>query len=303
MRGAAGMSPFEERPSLVLDRLADRADYAVIGPMDGRTRVANARTHPYAAICYLEPDFRDRLHLRGTGFLIFPDVVLTAAHNVYMLRPGRTGRSVPPRYRVTPGRNGAGAPPFGTQPAIQLYAPQRFVGASDRAVRFRLHQNGPAVPGPSRRIPSRRADRRASAAGAVAPVSAYRGLSLRQAARGPCGSMPSGSIGSRRIPSITASTRGRDMPEVRSGCGAIVPARWRQSASMPPGRRDTRGRMCARHAGIVRAPRRNQSRRAGHARIDRDGPGTSSAERRILTSCNSGEGRGERSCSQTELAA
>ena len=59
MRGAAGMSPFEERPSLALDRLADRADYAVIGPMDGRTRVANATTHPYAAICYLEPDFRD----------------------------------------------------------------------------------------------------------------------------------------------------------------------------------------------------------------------------------------------------
>jgi len=130
MRGAAGMSPFEERPSLALDRLADRADYAVIGPMDGRTRVANARTHPYAAICYLEPDFRDDYIYAASGFLIFPDVVLTAAHNVYILRPGRTRRAVPPRYRVTPGRNGAGAPPFGTQPAIHLYAPQRFVAAS-----------------------------------------------------------------------------------------------------------------------------------------------------------------------------
>jgi V8-like Glu-specific endopeptidase len=130
VRGAAGMSPFEERPSLALDRLADRADYAVIGPMDGRTRVANARTHPYAAICYLEPDFRDDYIYAASGFLIFPDVVLTAAHNVYILRPGRTRRAVPPRYRVTPGRNGAGAPPFGTQPAIHLYAPQRFVAAS-----------------------------------------------------------------------------------------------------------------------------------------------------------------------------
>ena len=183
MRGAAGMSPFEERPSLALDRLADRADYAVIGPMDGRTRVrtrGHVRTPP-SAISSLT--FRDRLHLRGTGFLIFPDVVLTAAHNVYILRPGRTRRAVPPRYsrharpqrcRCPSVRNAAGYP---IVCAATLRRRQR------RDLRFRLHQNGPTVPGPSRRIPSRRPDRRGSAAGAVAPASAYRGLSLRQAAR------------------------------------------------------------------------------------------------------------------------
>ena len=155
-----------------------------------------------------------------------------------MLRPGRTGRAVPRGYRVTPGRNGARARPFGSQPAIHLYVPHRFMANSDPRPRLRLHQNGPAVPGPSRRIPSRRAEQRASAPGAVASVSAYRGLSLRQVARRPCGSTPSGLIVSRRIPSITASTRARDRTEVRSGCGAIVPVRSTQSASMSAGRRD-----------------------------------------------------------------
>ena len=132
MRGAAGMSPFEERPSLLLDRLAERADYAVIGPMDGRTPVPDATIRPYAAICHLVADFlRDQRTYVRTGFLIFPNVVLTAAHNLYMLRPGRTGRSVPWGYRVTPGRNGARARPFGSQPAIQLYVPHRFMANSD----------------------------------------------------------------------------------------------------------------------------------------------------------------------------
>ena len=126
------MSPFEERPSLLLDRLAERADYAVIGPMDGRTPVPDATIRPYAAICHLVADFlRDQRTYVRTGFLIFPNVVLTAAHNLYMLRPGRTGRSVPWGYRVTPGRNGARARPFGSQPAIQLYVPHRFMANSD----------------------------------------------------------------------------------------------------------------------------------------------------------------------------
>lgn len=126
------MNSSDELPSLALDRLADRADYAVIGPMDGRTSVPDATIRPYAAICHLLPEFRgDRRIYARSGFLIFPDVVLTAAHNLYMLRPGRTGRTVPWRYRVTPGRNGVGAPPFGSQPAMHLYASQRFMATSD----------------------------------------------------------------------------------------------------------------------------------------------------------------------------
>ena len=45
------MSPFDEMPSLVLDRLADRADYAIVGPTDGRTRVLQTSRPPYAAVC------------------------------------------------------------------------------------------------------------------------------------------------------------------------------------------------------------------------------------------------------------
>ena len=131
------MSPFEERPSLLLDRLAERADYAVIGPMDGRTPVPDATIRPYAAICHLVARLpQGSTHLRRTGFLIFPNVVLTAAHNLYMLRPGRTGRAVPSGYRVTPGRNGARARPFGSQPAIQLYVPHRFMAKAIRCFDF-----------------------------------------------------------------------------------------------------------------------------------------------------------------------
>ncbi len=263
------MSPFEERPSLLLDRLADRADYAVIGPMDGRTRVANAstiRTPPSATSCPTSSGMTTSTS--ASGFLIFPDVVLTAAHNVYILRPGRTRRAVPSRYRVTPGRNGAGAPPFGTQPAIHLYVPQRFVAASVRDLRLRLHQNGPTVPGPSRRIPSRRPDRRGSAAGAVAPSSAYRGLSLRQVVRNMWEH-------AKRLDRFTPHSlhysvdTGGDSTEVRSGCGVIVPVRSTAigiHVCGPPGYDEGE---CAR--GIVRAPRLNQSGRADHARIDRDG--------------------------------
>ena len=62
---------------------------------------------------------------------------------------------------------------------------------------------------------------------------------------------------------------GRDRTEVRSGFGAIVPATSTQSASMSAGRRDiARTYVTARFA----RPPRNQSRRADHARTDRDGP-------------------------------
>jgi len=232
------MSPFEERPSLLLDRLAERADYAVIGPMDGRTPVPDATIRPYAAICHLVADFlRDQRTYVRTGFLIFPNVVLTAAHNLYMLRPGRTGRSVPWGYRVTPGRNGARARPFGSQPAIQLYVPHRFMANSDPLFDFGFIKTARPFQG----LPG------------VFPLAALSNARLRQVrsrpflhiagypcdkSYEPCGSTPSGLIVSRRIPSITASTRARDRTEVRSGFGAIVPVRSTQSASMSAGRRD-----------------------------------------------------------------
>ena len=48
--------PVRRTSFAALDRLAERADYAVIGPMDGRTPVRTQASRPYAAICHLVPD-------------------------------------------------------------------------------------------------------------------------------------------------------------------------------------------------------------------------------------------------------
>ena len=108
---------------------------------------------------------------------------------------------------------------------------------SDRDLRFRLHQNGPTVPGPSRRIPSRRAERRGSA-----QVRSRRFLHI---AGYPC-DKPHGDMWehTERLDRFTPHSlyysvdTGRDRTEVRSGCGAIVPARSAAigiHASGPPG--------------------------------------------------------------------
>ena len=133
--------------------------------------------------------------------------------------------------------------------------------------------------------------------GAVASVSAYRGLSLRQVVRRPCGSTPSGSIVSRRIPSITASTRAGTLRKSDLGSARSCRSRRRNRHPCQRAAGISRGRMCTRRA-LFAAPR-NQSRRADHARTDRDGPGRPCVERRIPISRNSGEGHGEHIRSQS----
>ena len=125
-----------------------------------------------------------------------------------------------------------------TQPAIHLYAPQRFVAASAATYDFGFIKTARPFQGLPGVFRSRRPDRRGSAAGAVAPASAYRGLSLRQAARGHVGARQAARSVHAAFPLLQRRHAAGDMPEVRSGFGAIVPATSRQSASMPPGRRD-----------------------------------------------------------------
>ncbi|TJX24449.1 MAG: trypsin-like serine protease, partial [Mesorhizobium sp.] len=67
-------APFE------LDRLADEADYAVVGPTDGRARVAHTNRFPHSAVCHIERDFGDGRLTGCTAFLISPTRLLTAAH-------------------------------------------------------------------------------------------------------------------------------------------------------------------------------------------------------------------------------
>jgi glutamyl endopeptidase len=117
-----------------LDRMADRADYAVIGPVDGRYRVPDARRAPYASVCHVQRDFGDGRLSGCTGFLIAPTVVVTAGHCVFSHKRLLTGRrAAPARIRVTPGRNGAvAAAPFGSQWAVRWYVNRHFAARADR---------------------------------------------------------------------------------------------------------------------------------------------------------------------------
>jgi V8-like Glu-specific endopeptidase len=99
-----------------LDRLVDEADYAVIGPTDGRTQVLLTNRFPHSAVCHIERDFGDGRLGGCTAFLIGPTRLLTAGHClVKTIKRNLKLPSRPVRIRVTPGRSSRGAGPFGSQ--------------------------------------------------------------------------------------------------------------------------------------------------------------------------------------------
>jgi len=105
-----------EAPPYALDRMADEADYAVVGPIDGRTRVTDTHAFPYRAICHIERDFGDGRLTGCSAFLIGPTTLLTAGHCIaspLRLRLGLPGQAK--RIRIWPGRNGGNAAPFSFQ--------------------------------------------------------------------------------------------------------------------------------------------------------------------------------------------
>ena len=99
-----------------LDRIADEADYAVIGPTDGRTAVLDTRRFPYSAVCHIERDFGDGRMTGCSAFLVGPRLLLTAAHCIASPLRARLGLSSQAvRIRVSPGRAGGSVQPFGAQ--------------------------------------------------------------------------------------------------------------------------------------------------------------------------------------------
>lgn len=106
----------EDDAPYTLDRFTDEADYAIIGPTDGRTRVTRTDRVPYSAVCHIQRDFGDGKLTGCTAFFISPTRLLTAGHCI-MSHVRRVLRlpHVATRIRVIPGRASARAMPFGAQ--------------------------------------------------------------------------------------------------------------------------------------------------------------------------------------------
>lgn len=135
---------------LSIDRIAEEADYAIVGPHDTRTRVANTLRLPYAAICHLELAL-GRIRSGCTGFLIAPRIGLTAAHCLHNpVRARLGGPLTPDGIVVGPGRNGEAHAPFGRAPACAWWAHERFVSHRDPAYdvgMFFVERPFPGLPG------------------------------------------------------------------------------------------------------------------------------------------------------------
>lgn len=124
---------------------SELADLEVIGPQDTRVRVPGAETLgvPYRWICRLTVpslDPFDRRYGMGTGVLIGPRHVLTAAH--VLVSEKDTSHTVGDRLRVQPARNGD-AKRF-KEVGIRGWQahPQAFVRARNRYVLQPQHDYG-----------------------------------------------------------------------------------------------------------------------------------------------------------------
>jgi V8-like Glu-specific endopeptidase len=97
------------------------ADREVIQP-DDRQRVPDPLAVPYRWICSLDVTYADGQFSRGSGLLVGPRQVLTAAHNVYRRRDG----AGPSSLYVAPARAGR-ADPFGRTKAVATSLSSRFL--------------------------------------------------------------------------------------------------------------------------------------------------------------------------------
>jgi V8-like Glu-specific endopeptidase len=104
------------------------ADYEVIPP-DERVRIRDTSSVPFRWVCSLDVTRGDTLS-RGSGLLIGPRHVLTAAHNIY-----DTSGAGPDSVYVAPARNGAELP-FGRIKAVAYTTSSRYLSQPVAGSRF-----------------------------------------------------------------------------------------------------------------------------------------------------------------------
>ena len=103
----------------------------LIGP-DNRYEVQNTNQIPYRYICYTVSNFPNGKKRYGTGFLVSPYKMVTAAYNLYAPELGGAAVNV----ALAPARNGAGdsktAIPYGYVHSTDLYYPTAYRTAADK---------------------------------------------------------------------------------------------------------------------------------------------------------------------------
>ena len=142
MRERSGLE--HELSALLAGRIESpvaRSDREVVHDPDQRTEIADTIRPPFRWICYLDITYPDpgqryeEAHQAGTGVLIGPRHVLTAAHSLL----SDDGRLKAVRVAVTPGRGGS-RKPFGTYDAKKWDIHPFWVrkGRSDRQFDYAL---------------------------------------------------------------------------------------------------------------------------------------------------------------------
>ncbi|HZK04759.1 MAG TPA: trypsin-like peptidase domain-containing protein [Actinomycetaceae bacterium] len=123
------------------ERAGLQRELEVLHSPDGRTRIVDTTLVPWRWVCHLDITYLDpgeryaEKKQAGTGVLIGPRHVLTAAHNLL----SDDGRLKTQSIRVTPGRNGS-RKPFGTIDAASWKTHPRWVqkGKSNRDFDYAL---------------------------------------------------------------------------------------------------------------------------------------------------------------------
>ena len=87
----------------------------IIG-LDNRVRITNTTDSPYRNICYIEAYFKNNKVKKGSGTLVYSDVLLTSGHVIYDKELGGWAYHV----KVTPAKNGKDSEPLGSTYAMNL---------------------------------------------------------------------------------------------------------------------------------------------------------------------------------------